>query len=227
MPDETPAALKITRQSTADQVAALLRERIVRGELQPGTPLREVPLAASIGISRNTMREAIRVLVHEGLVRHNVHRGVTVTKLTDSDVADIYRVRRLLECAAVTRSTPESPQLPLLAESLESLDEATKAKNWPEMVEYDMLFHRRLVELLASKRLDDFYKNALAELRLGLMLVDRAAHATVKSYREHRGIYDQLVAGNNKEAAALLESHLVDAETLVLAELKQQSKSGQ
>ena len=125
--DDTSAALRITRQSTADQVAALLRERIVRGELQPGTPLREVPLAASIGISRNTMREAIRALVHEGLVRHNVHRGVTVTKLTENDVADIYRVRRLLECAAVEKSTPQPKQSELLAESLALLDNATKA----------------------------------------------------------------------------------------------------
>ena len=124
--DETSAALRITRQSTADQVAALLRERIVRGELQPGTPLREVPLAASIGISRNTMREAIRGLVHEGLVRHNVHRGVTVTKLTENDVADIYRVRRLLECAAVEKSTPQPKQLELLAESIQLLDDASK-----------------------------------------------------------------------------------------------------
>ena len=199
----------------------------MRGELQPGTPLREVPLAASIGISRNTMREAIRALVHEGLVRHNVHRGVTVTKLTENDVADIYRVRRLLECAAVEKSTPQPKQSELLAESLALLDNATKAKSWPEMVEYDMLFHRRLVALLGSKRLNDYYKNALAELRLGLMLVDRSAHGTMKSYQEHREIYSLLVEGKSKEAAAFLESHLLDAEKLVLTELEQRSKSGQ
>src|SRR5262249_43322057 len=91
------AGLAIQKTSTADQVAGLLRERILRGELRPGTPLREVLLAGSIGVSRNTLREALRILIQEGLVLHTVHRGITVMELSREAVADIYRVRRILE----------------------------------------------------------------------------------------------------------------------------------
>src|SRR5581483_10940728 len=53
---------QINRVSVADQVASILRQRILSGELRPGTALQEVPLAASLGVSRNTMREATRIL---------------------------------------------------------------------------------------------------------------------------------------------------------------------
>src|SRR2546423_760865 len=82
--------LTIKRVSTSDQVATALREKIFSGELRPGTPLQEVAMAASVGVSRNTLREAIRQLVHEGLVRHSVHRGAAVTELSEDDIADIY-----------------------------------------------------------------------------------------------------------------------------------------
>ena len=72
---DTLSGLSIRRVSTADQVASLMRQRILRGEFKPGTSLREVVIAAAIGVSRNTLREALRILVQEGLVRHSVHRG--------------------------------------------------------------------------------------------------------------------------------------------------------
>ena len=54
---------QIHRVSVADQVASILRQRILNGELRPGTPLQEVPLAESLGVSRNTMREATRTRI--------------------------------------------------------------------------------------------------------------------------------------------------------------------
>jgi len=58
---------QLNRVSVADQVAALLRQRILEGEFRPGAQLQELPLASSLGVSRNTMREAIRILSIEGL----------------------------------------------------------------------------------------------------------------------------------------------------------------
>src|SRR3990170_4985376 len=91
------APLRIKRASTAEQVAEMLREMILSGELQHSGALREVALAQRVGVSRNTMREAIRVLAREGLVTHHLHRGALVTRLTASDVEDLFRVRRTVE----------------------------------------------------------------------------------------------------------------------------------
>src|SRR5690242_11722520 len=100
----------IHRVSVADQVAAVLRQRILSGELRPGMPLQEVPLATSLGVSRNTVREATRILSGEGLLKRSIHRGVAVSQLSPKDVQEIYHLRRMLEIPAVlaaSRATAE------------------------------------------------------------------------------------------------------------------------
>src|SRR5207245_9566270 len=92
---------QIDRVSVADQVATVLRQRILDGELRPGTSLPEVPLASSLGVSRNTMREAMRILSLEGLLKRNLHRGVTVSQLSVRDGQEIYQLRRMMEIIAV------------------------------------------------------------------------------------------------------------------------------
>ncbi len=96
--------LEIKRASAVDQVVDALREMILRGELAPGTPLREIQMAESIGISRNTVRDAVRALAREGLVTHTMHRGAMVTRLAESDVIDVFRVRARIETQAIAAS---------------------------------------------------------------------------------------------------------------------------
>src|SRR5213082_3439550 len=92
---------QIHRVSVADQVASILRQRILKGELRPGMPLQEVPLAASLGVSRNTMREATRILSLENLLKRSIHRGVAVSQLSVKDVQEIYHLRQMLEISGV------------------------------------------------------------------------------------------------------------------------------
>src|SRR5258706_3358086 len=93
--------LHIRRTSTADKVANVLRVRILAGELRPGTTLLEIPFSTQLGVSRNTMREAMRILILEGLLKRKIHHGVTVAELSLADVEEIYRLRRVLEIQAV------------------------------------------------------------------------------------------------------------------------------
>ena len=220
------AGLTIQKTSTADQVAGLLRERLLRGELRPGTPLREVLLARSIGVSRNTLREALRILIQEGLVLHTVQRGITVMELSPAAVADIYSVRRMLEVRAVETGKPDEAHIASLYEAVDRLEEAAKAQDWPRVFESDMLFHRRLVALLGSERLEAFYGNLLGELRLGLVQVDRTSRDVKRSRAEHRRVADLLAAGNRRECARLLTEHLTEAEKLVTAVVAEEASEG-
>src|SRR4029453_15745740 len=122
MADLGTEGFTILRVSTADQVATLLRNKILSGELKPGTPLQEVPLASAIGVARKTIREAMRVLVYEGLVRHSPRRGGSVTALTEEDVADIYKLRRWIELPAVDQAASLTP------DDLRPLDMAAELK---------------------------------------------------------------------------------------------------
>src|SRR6266545_2839367 len=95
----------LDRLSRADQVADILRTRVLQGYFPPGERLAEGAIGSALGVSRNTLREAFRLLTHEGLLVQELNRGVFVRVPTVDDVVDIYRVRKLVECQAVRGST--------------------------------------------------------------------------------------------------------------------------
>ena len=90
-----------TNQSEAERAADVLRRRITDGELRPGSRLVEEELVGPLKVSRNTLREAFRLLTHDGLLVHRLHRGVFVSALDAFELLDLYRLRRLLECHVV------------------------------------------------------------------------------------------------------------------------------
>src|SRR5262245_65727869 len=85
---------KLEARASAERVADTLRERITSGDLPSGTALREESTAANLKVSRNTLREGIRLLVAEGLLVQKLHKGATVRTITIEEVQDIYVVRR-------------------------------------------------------------------------------------------------------------------------------------
>jgi DNA-binding GntR family transcriptional regulator len=212
---EALSGFSIRRVSTAEQVASLVRDRILRGEIKPGTSLREVVMAEAIGVSRNTLREALRILIQEGLVRHTVHRGITVTELSLGSIEDIYRLRRILEVSAAENGRLSESGLDALAGTVERLQKAAEEKDWAAVVEADMRFHGTLVSLLGSERLDSFFWNVLSELRLGLVALDRASGDARRMSGEHRKFFRLLKAGKRKDCARALRKHLEEAERLV------------
>ncbi|MGI8901550.1 MAG: GntR family transcriptional regulator [Nocardioides sp.] len=95
------ASLSLEHSSTVDRVAEELRRALFDGEVGPGTPLREVALADAMGVSRSTIREALAVLVSEGLANREPNRGVQVASLDPDAVRDVVRARTVLEVAGV------------------------------------------------------------------------------------------------------------------------------
>src|SRR5947207_3015172 len=89
--------MRLVPNSLHDEVAAQLRARIFGGELAPGSFLDEVQLAAEMRISRTPLREALKVLTAEGLVRHEPRRGCFVNEVTEQDLDEIFPVLALLE----------------------------------------------------------------------------------------------------------------------------------
>src|SRR3954453_4729399 len=93
--------LHLEHASTVDRVAEELRRAVFEGELESGTPLREVALAESLGVSRPPLREALALLVAEGLAPREPHRGVSVASPDPDSVRDVSRARLVLETAGV------------------------------------------------------------------------------------------------------------------------------
>src|ERR1700756_1045373 len=143
---------QIHRISVADQVAGILRQRVLNGELRPGTALQEIPLAESLGVSRNTMREAMRILSLEGLLKRSIHRGIAVAQLSHRDVHEIYHVRRVLEISAILAASEPAPDLLReLRAALEQYEDAVRASDWVNAVSHDLHFHSLLICFLGNK----------------------------------------------------------------------------
>jgi DNA-binding GntR family transcriptional regulator len=205
---------QIHRVSVADQVASILRQRIVDGELRPGTPLPEIPLSASLGVSRNTMREAVRILSIEGLLRRSIHRGVSVAQLSLKDVKEIYHVRRLLEIPAVlAASSSRTDVLDDLRAAVEQYEQAVKSRDWARAVSCDLQFHSTLIRFHNNKRLEAFYQKVIGEVRMGMVLVDRRHDDPEALIPVHLKLFQLLAAGKLKQCAAVLTQHLDDSES--------------
>jgi DNA-binding GntR family transcriptional regulator len=204
---------QIHRVSVADQVASILRQRILDGELRPGTPLQEVPLAASLGVSRNTMREATRILSLEGLLKRSIHRGVAVSQLSLKDVQEIYHLRRMLEIPAVLAAqSRRSDILQEIRNALDGYERSVRARDWMRAVSFDLQFHSLLIRFHQNKRLESFYQKLIGEVRMGMVLVDRTHDDPERLIPVHRKMYQLLTAGKLKQCAALLGQHLDDSE---------------
>jgi DNA-binding GntR family transcriptional regulator len=213
----------IMRRTTSDQVAEVLRARVMRGELPPGTPLREVVLAESLGVSRNTLREGVRILVAEGIMRHNVHRGVFVASPGLQDVREIFEIRRLLELRAVKKSDAALGRL--VRDIADGVDGAVAADDRGRVVDLCLAFHVELVKSLGNARLTEMYVNALAELRLALFFIDKTDEETSVWVEDHREIAQLIVEEARQGAARLLAQHLKRMESSVLGVLAAKTPS--
>jgi DNA-binding GntR family transcriptional regulator len=205
---------EINRISVADQVASILRRRILDGELSPGTALQELPMAASLGVSRNTVREATRILSLEGLLKRSAHRGVAVAQLSLEDVVEIYQLRHLLEIPAVLAAKMEdSDVLAEMCTALEGYEEAVEGMDWVSAVRFDLHFHTLLIRFHRNRRLESFYQKLLGELRMGMVLVDLRHDDPGGLVPAHRRIYQLLTSGETNQCAILLAQHLRDSES--------------
>ncbi len=206
---------QIRRTSTVDQVAGALRMRILRGELPPGTPLREISLAEAMGVARNTVREGVRRLEAERLVTHRIHRGAVVATLTQTDIGEIFEVRRFLEFEAMQRcSAADIRGFTALAEDMVGLVSGGDAAL---IVDADMRFHQSLVDSLANSRLSAFFANTLAELRIAQCLAE-TGNASVWAPL-HLEVCRLLERGDRRAATELLAAHFADTEALLAATL--------
>jgi DNA-binding GntR family transcriptional regulator len=171
-----------------------------------------------MGVSRSTLREALQLLVRERLLVHELSRGVFVRRLDLDDVADLYRVRRIVECAAVRgidNMTPEG--LRRVRDAIAEGRRAADAEDWGRVAAASIRFHEALVALAGSPRLDALLSGVLAEFRLAYGLMDDTQAFHVRFLARHDDIARAVTDGDLDRAATLLEEYLADAEHEVRA----------
>lgn len=225
-PSDEPAAspfgtLSLAHSSTVDRVVEELRRALFDGELEPGTPLREVALAEAMGVSRSTIREALAVVVAEGLATREPNRGVHVTALDPGSVHDVIVARSVLEVAGVRRWEQAGEEArDAVRRALADFTTVAAAGGTPaELTSAHLAIHRAFVGLTGSPRLVALADALSDEVKLGLAKVDRIRRNAGEQVASHRGLLELLEAGEVEQAARELEQHLAHAEDSMRAAL--------
>lgn len=194
------------RPSARDIAYAHVRDEIISGALRPGTSLSENELAATIGISRQPVREALLLIAQEGLVEIRPQSGTYVTPIDPDRVREAQFIREAIEVTSLAScATPSDEQERMLRSILAA---QRKARDREEFYPLDEEFHRALLGLAG-------HANAWAAVSAAKGHLDRARYVGMSATRDvqayaddHERVVDALAAGDADAACAALREHL-------------------
>jgi DNA-binding GntR family transcriptional regulator len=202
--------MRLVHNSLHDEVATLLRDQIFGGKLAQGSFLDEAALCESLKISRTPLREALKVLAAEGLVRHEPRRGCFVNEVTEQDLDEIFPVIALLEgrCAYEAARNASDADLVALDALHERLALHAQARRINDYYATNFIIHEAIITLANNRWL----AQAIADLRKILKLArQQQLHAPGRleqSLSEHLAIYAALRARDSEGADAAMRVHL-------------------
>ena len=199
------------RASLSQLVSDKIRGDILEGRFKPGERLVEDKLSAELGVSRVPVREALRGLSMEGLVRLEPNRGATVIEVTPELVRELVEVRTLLEALnarlAARRHDPKI--VALLQDTLRRGNEAAQSGTSEELARLNGEFHEHLAEASRNSVLSDIMRSLRERTSLAFSINGRARAR--EDWREHAGILAAVIDGDEEMAALLASRHVRNA----------------
>jgi DNA-binding GntR family transcriptional regulator len=210
--------LQLEHSSTVDRAVEEIRRALFAGQLAPGTALREVALSEAMGVGRSTIREALTVLVGEGVAVRVPNKGVAVKELTAADVHDVSLARAALEAAGVRRwSEAGADERRAVRAALEEDARVARETSDPAVLtEAHLRIHRALVGLTGSRHLVAAADVLSAEIRLGLAHLDRIRTNLSDQVAEHGRLVELVERGDTPAALDALREHLSVAEASLM-----------
>lgn len=202
--------MRLVHNSLHDEVAAQLRDRIFAGELVPGTFLDEVRLAEQMQISRTPLREALKVLKAEGLVRHEPRRGSFVNEVTEQDLDEIFPVIALLEgrCAreaAINASPADIGELEALHDKL---NRHARARRITDYYTANFAIHEAIIALANNRWLAQVIGDLRKIVKLARLQQLHAPGRLEQSLSEHMAVFAALKARDPEGAEAAMRTHI-------------------
>lgn len=188
-----------------------IREDILSGKYKSGEELRESTIGHELGVSRTPVREALRQLELEGLVKIIPNKGAQVVSLSVKDIKDIYAIRSHLEglCARWACENITSEQIEKLEEIVYLSEFRASKRHYEQMLELDTKFHEIIYEASQSKMLrhllKDFHHYVQRVRRVTLSSTERAEKCNL----EHKAILDAMKEHNPDKAEELAHRHIL------------------
>ena len=199
----------LDRSTLRERALEALRTAITSGEYRPGSHLGEEELARRLGVSRGTVREALRHLQQDGLVTAGARGMLRVNSLSPGEIRDLFQVRGALEGLAVTlviASPRRNAAVARLREALSDLDDPDR--DFSGHVDADLGFHLLLCELSENSLLVDAWRHLEGRVRIA---IPGDGADQLMSGSNHAPIVDAVEAGDSAQAVKVLQDHMMKA----------------
>lgn len=212
--------IPVPRESLAVQVQRAVMDAIAAGELAPGSLHSVAKLAERLQVSRSPVREALITLSEQGMVAFERNRGVRILESTARDLEEVFSLRILLEVPATYRAAQrmEVADVERLRAALGTAEEFAAAGSVQAQQEMDGRFHRVILEAAGNGRLAGVVDGLWAHQRVRGITTAGRTRGLRAIYDEHRAVYERIVAGDARGAAAAMRRHLETAGRLLLAQ---------
>lgn len=201
----------ITPNSLRHRVVVALRDAIITGSFQPGDRITEEDIARQMGISRGTVREALRQLEQEGLVISLPYRGTEVVGISYEEVTEIlFPIRLILERYAFTRALPQLTEADLDAlESIVSeMHEAAFEEDLPRLVNLDVQYHELVISRAGLPHCEQIWRTISPRVRV-FFYRNSVIHTSLHSLvQEHRELLDAIRSRDVDSVLAVLQEHI-------------------
>jgi DNA-binding GntR family transcriptional regulator len=193
--------------SAVEALASALRQRVLSGDVAPGEALPEQEVSARYGVARPTVREALALLIHEGLLRRERNRSAYVPEVTPADLADLMYVRRPLE--DLMAQALAGRRVAAAEASLVRMSELPPDAPWADVVGEHVALHEALITAVGSPRLERLYGALAAETRLGLVRLRDVYEDREELVAEHRQLLESISRGPADAVRQAVSDHLV------------------
>jgi len=207
---DTVSLGRLTQRTTPGTVAHVIRKAILEGRLKPGSQLREIPLAADLGVSRAPLREALGLLAEEGLVKRIPYKGAFVTEISGELIAEIASLRKRLEPYAIELALPrlKSSARIKVTRALEDMAIGADNNDPAATIEAHTAFHRAFYELCGHRLVLDLWTSWEAQLQL-FFSADQKLFADLHDMvAAHQRLLDIVDTGDIEAITAEIDRHV-------------------
>lgn len=201
----------VNRTTLREQVLTNLRSSILSGSLPPGTKLGESELAEQLGVSRGTVREALRHLQQAGLVEGVERNSLRVRALTPQEITELYELRAVVESQAAAKVLLRPDRRQIIDELEQLLEQIDAATVYAERFEKDLAFHEAMVRAGGNQMLLAAWQNAQELMWITVLSNPNPRAERIMARANHQPIIDALRDGDEPQVRQLVFQHLTEA----------------
>ncbi|MEI3605770.1 GntR family transcriptional regulator [Pseudogracilibacillus sp. SE30717A] len=200
----------IAKESLGELVADQLRRSIWKREIEFGERLIESELSEKFDVSRNTIRDALKILEYEEMVVSKPRKGTYVSQFSKADWQEIIELRSLVESFAFVKALPSlgEKQFQDLERILQDMKEKTEKQIWSDLFDLDMKFHQYVINLSGNSRVIKLYDSIQVQIRTFLLYLDKYYSSHEAFYEEQKELFDALLTKDPVVVDEKIRTHI-------------------